>query len=118
MVLDHEVALALDALLRAPVVDDAECALDDIARLGPGGSFFDAALTAERCRTELFLPSTWSRELLGAWQRSGSRRDADRARERVAAFAHAYRPASLLSEGEERELAAIVARAARLVDGA
>lgn len=112
MVLDHDLAGALAALLREPVFSEADCAVEEIARAGCGGNFLDSELTAARCRAELFLPRTWSSRSLAAWEKSGAKIDVDLARDQVAQFTKAFSPHSAISAEEERELAAILHHAA------
>lgn len=108
MVLDHDLAGALSALLREPTVSAAECAVEEIARAGSGGNFLSSELTAARCREELFFPRTWSSLSVAGWERSGSKTDIDLARDYVAQFASAFAPTNAISPEEERELRRII----------
>lgn len=108
MVLDHDLAGALSALLREPTVSVAECAVEEIARAGSGGNFLASELTAARCRQELFFPRTWSSLSLAGWKRSGAKTDIDFARDYVAQFTRTFVPASAIPAEEERELQRII----------
>ncbi|MCW5980143.1 MAG: trimethylamine methyltransferase family protein [Bryobacteraceae bacterium] len=114
MILDHDLAGSLEALFRAPVVNDAECAVDEVLRVEPGNSFLGTDLTAQRCRSEFYLPRTWSNRPLEAWQRAGSKTDADLACEIYAEFERGFVSHSRTSDAEERELRKIITRAANM----
>ncbi|HSV73849.1 MAG TPA: trimethylamine methyltransferase family protein [Chthonomonadales bacterium] len=113
LVLDADLAEALRALLAEPAVDDASCALKEIAAVGPGGGFLGSPLTAERHRSELWRPVTWSREFRAGWEAAARPRDLSRARERLQAIEAACDPLPCIDPGEEAELNSIVAAAAR-----
>jgi len=119
MVLDVELAASLNALFAQPAIDDEACGAEEVAAIvGRGGNFLDSDLTACRCRTEFFLPKTWSTQLVSGWNSSGRKRDVDLAREWVAAFRSNYAPVGHIPPDEERELLAIVHRAAGRLDTA
>jgi len=113
MILDYEIAKALSALLAEPTINDIECAFDEIAGLKAGEGFFGTELSASRCRTEMFLPKTWSKQSLSGWLRTGCKVDTDYARDWIASFNTNYCAGSLLSDAEERELSTIISKAAR-----
>jgi trimethylamine--corrinoid protein Co-methyltransferase len=113
MVLDVELANSLNALLAHQAIDDEACGVEEIAAaVRESGNFLDSELTARRCRTEFFLPKTWSNQLVSGWHSSGAKRDLDLAREWVAAFRSNYTPVAHIQPEEERELLTIVRRAA------
>jgi trimethylamine:corrinoid methyltransferase-like protein len=113
MILDYEIAKALSALLAEPTINDIECAFDEIAGLKAGEGFFGTEFSASRCRTEMFLPKTWSKQSLSGWLRTGCKVDTDYARDWIASFNTNYCAGSLLSDAEERELSTIISKAAR-----
>jgi trimethylamine---corrinoid protein Co-methyltransferase len=114
LVLDHDLAGSLTALLREPGVTEADCAVEEIAAVGSEGHFLDTELTASRYRQEIFFPVTWANQSVTAWQQSKSRTDIDLARDHVTRFCEEFEPATLISAEEERELRRIMQSASRL----
>jgi len=112
MVLDLDMVNSLNALHAAPAVDEEACAVGDILAAGPGGNHLGTDLTAERCRTGMFHPRTWSPGLLARWQDGGGRTDVDQARAVWEQFCAAWSPASAISADEEEELWTIVRKCA------
>jgi len=108
MVLDHDLAGSLKALLTGACVDEQECAFDEILSAGIGGNHLGTDFTVERFRTELFEPLTWASQSLSAWRASGGKTDIDKAREIVREFERDFRPESRISEQEERALRAVI----------
>jgi trimethylamine--corrinoid protein Co-methyltransferase len=119
MVLDHDLAGALQALLAQPSFSDTDCAFEEIAAVGPGGCFMGTDFTAARFRGELFMPAAWNYRLVDAWQRSGCRTDVEAAIDLVCEFERSFSPKSNITEEEERELRKIIKRAVdtRAADG-
>lgn len=113
MVLDRDLAGSLRALLAQARIDEQECAFGEILAAGIGGNHLGTEFTVERFRAELFEPGTWSSQSLSAWRASGSRTDIDKTREIVAEFERDFRPASRISEEEERALRSVIERTAR-----
>ena len=107
-VVDNEMA-AMVRRLQAPVeVSGETLAREDVAAVGPGGSFLSRKETARRVRLgEHFLPAISNRLSYEAWVDAG-RDELDSARERVEALlaTHAARP-PYLDDGQLAELAAI-----------
>ena len=112
MVLDAEMASALAQLGREYEVSDESIGADVVAAVGPGGSFAGEPHTAEWFRRELWEPELWERRPFAAWLDGDGRTDIDRARERVLATLSAPPPPDAMAQEEERELHAIIARAA------
>jgi len=117
MILDHDLAGSLRALLAEPLVDEAECDFDEILTSGPGGNFLGADLTVQRCRTELFQPQTWSWQSVSGWLDSGKRIDVDYARDIFKRFDKGFSPVSQITTEEERELRKIIAKSITATDG-
>ncbi len=114
MVLDDDLVGALQAMFAESVVDDVECAFEEIAAAGAGGNHLGTDFTFARYRKELYQPRTWSQDLTHGWLAGGSKTDADHARDIVRAFEHDFTPPQYVSEEEERELREIILRAVRL----
>jgi len=114
MFLDREIALGLRALLAEPIINDIECAFDEIRDVGIGGNHLGTEFTAQKFRRCLFQPQMWSADSVAAWLASQPKADADLARERAVDFTRKFEPKSFISTEEERELRAIIQRAAEL----
>ena len=111
MVIDNEIVGMLNAMLApAAIVDDA-CAVDEIARVGPGGGYMGTDFTAERFRDALWGTQTWDAGPLAA------RGAPDAALERVKTFFEAFEPCRAIGADEERELMSIIARASHALEG-
>jgi len=111
MVLDDDLTGGLKALLAGPVVDETECAFQEILAAGPGGNHLGTEFTARRFRKCLYQPRTWSADNLSAWQAVGRKADVDLAREIVLDFERDFVAAACISPAEEKELQAIIRRA-------
>ncbi|MEW5979766.1 MAG: trimethylamine methyltransferase family protein [Acidobacteriota bacterium] len=113
MVLDHDLAGALSALLKEPVVSDADCLVEEIRRIGSTRHFLDSELTASRCREEFFLPRTWSTQSLSSWRNGVPKIDIDLARDLVRQFTKEFSSTTGITQEEERELRKIMRAAIR-----
>jgi trimethylamine--corrinoid protein Co-methyltransferase len=111
MLLDCDIALSLRALLSEPVIDDIECAFDEIKAVGINGNHVGTDFTVENFRRCLWQPEIWSAGNVATWLTSGGKADADLARERAVEFARHFEPKSFISTDEERDLRAIIQRA-------
>jgi trimethylamine--corrinoid protein Co-methyltransferase len=109
MVLDHDLALGLNALLAEPVADDEACAFDEIASVGVGGAYLGTDMTAAKHREELVRPATWSGEFLAGWMTSGRRTDVDKARQIALELARTHPPQPMIAAEEETELRRVIA---------
>lgn len=79
MILDNELAGALQAVLRPYDCSDEAIGLSTIAEAGPGGIFINLEHTVERFREEIWEPSIWNRDSLESWLAKGGKIDAERA---------------------------------------
>ena len=111
MVYDVELASAVRHMLRPMDVSSEACAVEEIAGVGPGGSFIGTDLTAKRFRQDQWQPRIWDRDSLHEWVGKGRVGEGDRARERIREVLSAPRPTPGMSEECERDLRAIIARA-------
>jgi trimethylamine:corrinoid methyltransferase-like protein len=114
MILDHDLAGGLQTLLDEADLEDIEAACEEIRSVGIGGSHFGTEFTARRFRHDLYLPSTWSYQILAGWESAGSKLDIDHARDRVNALENASGPTAHISEDEEAALLRILQDAIRL----
>lgn len=114
MILDHDLVRGLRALLAEPVVNEAECAFEEILAGCGGGNFLGTDLTAQRFRTELYQPQTWSWQMASGWLQTGKRLDVDIAKDRFREFESRFAPVSQISADEEKELHAIISNAVKV----
>ena len=108
---DAELAAAFQHMLRPIEISPEALAVEDIAAIGPGGSFMTSELTARRFRRDLWQPGVWDWEALPEWRASGARSDRHRAKDRIREILSSAPPEPGISEGLERDLRAIIARA-------
>jgi len=108
MILDHDLARSLRALLAQPEVNEAECAFREILAAGIGGNFLGTDFTFERFRKDLYQPQTWSWQMVSGWQESGKKMDVDMARDIFMHFESRFTPGSQISLDEERKLRDII----------
>ncbi len=108
LILDNEFCGAMAHICRGLSVDEETLALELIEALGPGGHYIATDHTARHFRQELWEPSIWSRQMLGAWAEEGSRTDADRAAEVYRTLLPSLDRASQLTEEQEEQLLAFI----------
>ncbi len=113
LLLDDELARALEAQFAELGLDDLDEVVAEIAEAGPGGGHLMTEYTVMNFREALWEPHLWSRQLTSAWLSTGRRTDAEQARDKALAFERAFEPEPLISEAEERELVAIIKKAGR-----
>jgi trimethylamine--corrinoid protein Co-methyltransferase len=113
LILDDELLSAMARLCQGISVTDDDLALAVIEAAGPGGLYLDQQHTARHHRGQFWEPHIWSRDKLGDWLESGRPLDADRARERYHALVDGPLPDSALDDDAEREIQALLARAAQ-----
>jgi len=111
MVMDADIAAAVNVTLARPSLDGLDAAVEEIARVGPGGSFIATDETARTYRRELWEPRTWEHLSLAGWAAAAKGSDVDRAKARALELMQAHPPTPLISEEHERELWMIVKRA-------
>jgi len=114
MVLDDELVGGLQALLAESVVDETECAFDEILAAGIGGNHLGTDFTARRFREELYHPRTWSGQFASGWIKSGKKTDVDMARDIAMQLERRFVPTSQIPDEEERDLRTIIERTIRL----
>lgn len=111
MILDDEFCGSLKHMCRRFGAGDEELALGVIAEAGPGGNFMATDHTALHFRQEHWEPSVWSRRTLSGWQERGEGLDVDRAREVYRGLLPELDVAPRLSEQDESDIRALIARA-------
>lgn len=114
LVLDNDLTACLERMVTRPDVDEPEAAVAEIAAAIKTGHFPKGRFSAERDRKRFFVPSTWPSGKPSGPNRA-RRMDVDLAREIALDFQKNFVPASNISAQEERELWAIVRRAARKI---
>lgn len=72
LVIDDEIARMVKRVRQGVPFSEAELALDDIRRVGPGGMFADSPMTLANMMTATFMPEMADRELREAWAENGS----------------------------------------------
>ena len=87
-------------------VDDEALALDVIDQTGPGGGFVASEHTLAHFR-DFWYPTLFERRRLDQWEAGGSRRLADRLKDRTVALMEAHRPEPL-PERVQQEVDAIL----------
>lgn len=70
-VIDNEIGLMLKRIHRGLEFSAEDLCLDQISRVGNGGSYMDQLDTFNRMRTTALLPSIAMREMRGAWEEMG-----------------------------------------------
>jgi len=116
LVLQHEVIAYVESALRAIAVDDDALALDEIAKVGPGGTFIDTMHTAQHFRRELWFPRLLDRSYYQAWLDGGARSMEQRCRDRVEEILATHVPEPI-GDDLARELDRIVAGARKELAG-
>jgi trimethylamine--corrinoid protein Co-methyltransferase len=92
MMIDDEICGMIRRFEDGFGLGDDDLALDVIANVGPGGSFLAEPHTAERFRTELYLPHLANRNNVSRWQAQGRPSMADMARDRWQSVLAAHTP--------------------------
>ena len=117
MILDAELIRGLRRALRGFEVDDDTLAVDLIDELGPGGTFTATEHTVRYMRSEFWQPRVWSRETYDAWVASGKKTDVGRALDEWHDLMSRPDPEPGISEETEKQLRAVIDRAAQNLTG-
>ena len=83
LVIDNEVAGALDRVRRGTRIDSETVALDAISKAGPGGSFLGMRQTLDYFKSDVWMPRLIDRNVYDHWQRIGEPDMRSGARERA-----------------------------------
>jgi trimethylamine--corrinoid protein Co-methyltransferase len=71
LVIDNEVAGALDRVRKGAKIDSETIALDAIKKAGPGGDFLRMRQTLDYFKTDVWMPRLIDRNVYDNWQRIG-----------------------------------------------
>jgi len=110
LVLQNEVIGYVESTMRNVDFSDEALGLDEIAEVGPGGTFIDRDLTAARYRRELWFPKLLDRQYYQAWLDAGARGTEERCRLRKEEILRTHKPAPLPAD-LDRAIGRIVAAA-------
>lgn len=120
LVIDDEIARMVKRVRQGVPFSEAELALDDIRRVGPGGMFADSPMTLANMMTATFMPEMADRELRETWAENGSADIHKRALNKAMAILSRPNRAALDAETDARIRAhfeGIVAGDSSLPDG-
>ena len=113
MIVDQEIVRWVNACQRDLDFSTADFPLDEIAAVGPGGTFMDRESTAARMRESFWMPQLFSVDSYPMWLTGGGRDLLDRARQTLGELKVADGP--VVTRDQQRELAAIEKRFAAMV---
>jgi len=111
MILDHELAGALQRMLERPRVTEETVAADVVREVEPGGLFTGTMHTAKHFRDEIWEPRVWGRQMLQAWEEAGGPLDVDRAAALYREWMADAPDPSVLTPDEEETLLKVIRRA-------
>jgi trimethylamine--corrinoid protein Co-methyltransferase len=111
MVLDNELISAMKRFTHDFEISPESIGLATILEAGPGGGYLDKTHTAQHFRKELWQPEIWSREMVNPWLAGDQKLDADKARDRVLDFQEKATPFEGLSEGQDKDILALINQA-------
>ena len=109
-VLDNEVGAMMRRFIRKPKLDKEALNWDDLMQIRAGGHFLDSAHTIATCRDQ-FQTQVFQRMGRDDYEKSGRRIAFDEARELALSAIAAAPEGGVLSEEQNREIAALTARA-------
>jgi trimethylamine:corrinoid methyltransferase-like protein len=109
-VLDNEVGAMMRRFIRKPSLDKEALNWDELMRIRAGGHFLDSPHTIATCRDQL-TPRVFKRQGRDDYEKSGRRTAFDEAREAALAAIAAAPEQGVLSEEQEREIAALATHA-------
>jgi len=92
LVLQDEVIAYVESAMRDLDFSDEALGFDEIAAVGPGGSFIDREHTARHFRRELWFPRLLDRDYYQAWMDQGATSLEDRCRRRKEAILREHAP--------------------------
>lgn len=117
LILDNEMIGSLKRFTTEFEIDEETISLETIFEAGPGGSYMDKMHTASHYRQEFWLPKIWTRHMLPAWQAAGAHQDVDQARQLALDIQHEAPDPVSLSETQQREILALIAKAQKKLVG-
>ncbi|MEA3336143.1 MAG: trimethylamine methyltransferase family protein [Chloroflexota bacterium] len=116
LVIDYELCQSLEHFVRGFEVDEAHIGLENIKKIGIGGSFLAEDHTLEYMRETLFFPELFDRRMLGSFQqdRKGM---LDHAKDKVRGILKNGEHREYLDREQVRELDRIAQRAKEEIQG-
>lgn len=109
-VLDNEIGAMMRRFIRKPSLEADALNWDEMMQIRTGGHFLDSAHTIATCRDQL-SPRVFRRQGRDDYERSGRRTAFDEAREAALTAIATAPEAGVLSEEQNREIAALAAHA-------
>ena len=109
-VLDNEIGAMMRRFIRKPSLEAEALNWDEMMQIRTGGHFLDSAHTIATCRDQL-SPRVFRRQGRDDYERSGRRTAFDEAREAALTAIATAPEAGVLSEEQNREIAALAAHA-------
>jgi trimethylamine--corrinoid protein Co-methyltransferase len=110
LVLQDEIIAYVESMMRQGNFSDEALGFDEVAQVGPGGSYIDRDHTAKHFRNELFFPRLLDREYYQAWQDAGATDAAERCRRKKETLLETHSveplPKDILAEFEKIKAAA------------
>ena len=92
MVLDHDLLASLRWISAGFDTDPDSLGLDVLLQEGPGNALIGTEHTANHHLQSIWQPITWSKSMLGAWDRDGRKNEVDKARQYVLSVIHDGKP--------------------------
>ena len=92
LVMQNEIILYVESVMRDLDFSDDAFALDEIADAGPGGHFIDRMHTATHFRKELWMPALLDRDYYEAWRTGGGVDMEERCGHRVKELLDTHQP--------------------------
>jgi trimethylamine--corrinoid protein Co-methyltransferase len=112
LLLQCEAIAFVESAMREISFDEVSLGLEEIAEVGPGGTFVDRDFTAAVFRKELWFPRLLDRRYYEAWRESGAQSMESRIAERKQQILDTARPVPIDAECD-REITRIVSAAER-----
>ncbi len=112
LVMQHEAVRYVESVLRDVEISDRTIGLDEVAEVGPGGSFLDRFHTVRNFRRELWFPEVMDRMFYEPWREAGSWSLEQVCQERARQIAASHMVAPL-DESVDHEITRIVEAADR-----
>ena len=112
--LDVQMVNALNQMLQMPEFTEADCSVESITEVGPGGSFLGTMETLMNHPQSLPIHEPWNFRSLSSWQAAGSPTDMDAARESFRIFVEKWEPQPRISAEEEADYRSILKNARTL----
>ncbi len=115
LVFQNEVIGYVESCMRTVDFDEEALGFEEVAAVGPRGTFIDRPFTAEHFRNEIWFPEILDREFFDNWTRKGSRSIEQVVRDKVEAIGRTHTPRPMPPEAA-REIEKVVAAARRHLD--